>query len=57
MDIKFVGYYIQDPNILRLIDKYLKTEEYKESKEGSVQGGNISPYPISYPKRYVNLYE
>lgn len=45
--LKFVGYYIQDPNILRLIDKFLKAGileagDYKESREGSVQGGNIS---------------
>lgn len=46
--LRFVGYYIEDPNILRLIDKFLKAGileagDYKESKEGSVQGGTISP--------------
>ena len=46
--LKFVGYYIKDPNILNLIDKFLKAGileegEYKASDEGSVQGGNISP--------------
>ena len=45
---KFVGYYIQDPNILNLINKFLKAGiledgDYKESWEGSAQGGNISP--------------
>jgi len=46
--LKFVGYYIQDPNILNLINKYLKAGileegEYKASEEGSIQGGIISP--------------
>ena len=46
--LKFVGYYIQDPNILNLIKKYLKAGileegEYKASEEGSIQGGIISP--------------
>ena len=46
--LKFVGYYIQDPNILNLINKFLKAGileegEYRASDEGSVQGGNISP--------------
>ena len=46
--LKFVGYYIQDPNILNLINKYLKAGileegEYKASDEGSIQGGIISP--------------
>ena len=46
--LKFVGYYIKDPNILNLINKFLKAGileegEYKASDEGSVQGGNISP--------------
>ena len=40
--LKFVGYYIQDPNILNLINKYLKAGileegEYKASEEGSIQ--------------------
>lgn len=46
--LKFVGYYIQDPNIRNLINKFLKAGileegDYKESWEGSAQGGNISP--------------
>lgn len=46
--LKFVGYYIQDRNILKLINKFLKAGimengDYKEITEGSVQGGNISP--------------
>jgi len=46
--IKFVGYYVKDPNILKLINKYLKAgimEEgkYIESEQGSIQGGIISP--------------
>jgi group II intron reverse transcriptase/maturase len=46
--IEFVRYYIQDPNILRLIKKYLKAGvmeagEYKPDEEGSAQGNIISP--------------
>ena len=46
--IKFVGYYIKDPNILKLINKYLKAgimeeDKYIESEQGSIQGGIISP--------------
>lgn len=46
--IKFVGYYIEDPNILKLINKYLKAGimeegQYIESEQGSIQGGIISP--------------
>ena len=46
--LKFVEYYIQDPNILSLIEKYLKAGvleagEYKTNEEGSAQGNIISP--------------
>lgn len=46
--IKFVGYYIQDPNILNLVKKYLKAGvmengEYKTNESGSAQGNIISP--------------
>ena len=46
--LKFVGYYIKDPNILNLINKYLKAGimedgELRMSEEGSIQGGIISP--------------
>lgn len=46
--LKFVGYYIKDPNILRLIKKYLKAGvleegEYHATEEGSSQGNIISP--------------
>jgi len=46
--LKFVEYYIQDPNILCLIKKYLKAGvldagEYKTNEEGSAQGNIISP--------------
>lgn len=46
--LKFVEYYIQDPNILMLIRKYLKAGvldegEYKTNEEGSAQGNIISP--------------
>ena len=46
--LKFVGYYIKDPNILNLINKFLKAGvldegRYETISEGSVQGGNISP--------------
>jgi group II intron reverse transcriptase/maturase len=46
--LKFVEYYIQDPNILRLIKKYLKAGvleagEYKTNEEGCAQGNIISP--------------
>lgn len=46
--LKFVGYYIQDPNILRLVEKYLKagvleSGEYHAAEEGSSQGNIISP--------------
>lgn len=46
--LKFVGYYIKDPNILNLINKFLKAGvldegRYETNSEGSVQGGNISP--------------
>ena len=46
--LKFVGYYIEDPNIMRLIEKYLKAGvmeagEYHTTEEGSSQGNIISP--------------
>ena len=46
--LKFVGYYIQDANILRLVEKYLKAGvleagEYHATEEGSSQGNIISP--------------
>lgn len=46
--LKFVGYYIQDLNILRLVEKYLKAGvleagEYHAAEEGSSQGNIISP--------------
>lgn len=46
--LKFAGYYIKDPNMLRLIDKYLKAGvleagEYHAAEEGSSQGNIISP--------------
>lgn len=46
--LKFVGYYIKDPNILKLINKYLKAGVMEEGRcisneEGSIQGGIISP--------------
>ena len=52
--LKFVGYYIQDPNILRLVEKYLKAGvleagEYHAAEEGSSQGNIISP-------RLANIY-
>jgi group II intron reverse transcriptase/maturase len=45
---RFVEYYIQDPNILWLIKKYLKAGvldagEYQTNEVGSVQGNIISP--------------
>lgn len=46
--LKFVGYYIKDPNILWLIKKYLKagvleSGKYQTNEVGSVQGNIISP--------------
>ena len=46
--LKFVGYYIKDPNILNLVKKYLKAgvlEEgkYQTNESGSAQGNIISP--------------
>nr|WP_242881603.1 group II intron reverse transcriptase/maturase [Robinsoniella peoriensis] len=46
--MKFVGYYIKDPNIPRLIEKYLKAgvlEDgiYQTNEVGSAQGNIISP--------------
>ena len=46
--MKFLGLYIKDPNLLWLINKYLKagviTEGvFEESEEGSAQGNIISP--------------
>lgn len=46
--LEFVKYHIQDPNILWLINKYLKAGvmeagEYKTDEDGSAQGNIISP--------------
>lgn len=46
--MKFVEYYIKDPNILRLIEKYLKAGvledgKYQTNEVGSMQGNIISP--------------
>ncbi len=46
--LKFVEYYIKDPNILRLIKKYLKAGvmeagTYQTNEVGSAQGNIISP--------------
>lgn len=46
--MKFLNLYIKDPNLLWLIQKYLKAGvmtdgEYEESEEGSTQGNIISP--------------
>lgn len=46
--LKFVEYYVQDPNILSLIKKYLKAGvleagEYNTNEEGSAQGNIVSP--------------
>lgn len=46
--LRFVGYYIKDPNILWLIKKYLKagvleSGKYQTNEVGSVQGNIISP--------------
>ena len=46
--MKFLGLYIKDPNLLWLINKYLKagvmTEgKFEETEEGSAQGNIISP--------------
>lgn len=46
--MKFLNLYIKDPNLLWLIQKYLKAGVitdgvYEESEEGSAQGNIISP--------------
>lgn len=46
--LRFVGYYVEDPNILRLIEKYLKAGimeegEYRANEEGTSQGNILSP--------------
>jgi group II intron reverse transcriptase/maturase len=56
--IEFVKYHIQDPNILRLIKKYLKAGvmeagEYKADEEGSAQGNIISPILANIYMHYV----
>lgn len=58
--IKFVGYYIQDPNILGLIRKYLKAgvlEEgvYQTNESGSTQGNIISPILANVYMHHVLL--
>lgn len=60
--IEFVKYYIKDPNILNLIEKYLKAgvmEDglYTTSESGAVQGGIISPVLSNiYMHQVLNLW-
>lgn len=46
--MRFLEWHIKDPNILRLIRKYLKAGvmvdgTFVDTEEGTIQGGNISP--------------
>jgi len=46
--MRFLKWHIKDPNILWLVQKYLKAgvmvdEKYEDTDEGTIQGGNISP--------------
>ncbi len=46
--MKFLKWHITDPNILWLVQKYLKAGvmtdgRFEETEEGTIQGGNISP--------------
>ena len=46
--MKFLEWHITDPNILWLVQKYLKAGvmvdgKYEDTEEGTIQGGNISP--------------
>ena len=46
--MKFLEWHIKDLNILWLVRKYLKAGvmidgKYEDTKEGTIQGGNISP--------------
>jgi len=56
--LKFVEYYIKDPNILRLIKKYLKAGvmeagTYQTNEVGSAQGNIISPILANIYMHYV----
>ena len=56
--LKFLEWHIKDPNILKLVNKYLKAgimvgEEYDDTKEGTIQGGNISPTLANIYMHYV----
>lgn len=48
MMMRFLKWHIKDPNILWLVQKYLRAgvmvdEKYEDTDEGTIQGGNISP--------------
>lgn len=56
--IKTLSVHIGDPNIIRLITRFLKAgimEEgvYKESEKGAIQGGNISPIIANIYMHYM----
>lgn len=56
--IKFLEVHIKDPNILRLVKKYLKAGvidqgEYKPGEEGTAQGNIISPLLANIYMHYV----
>ena len=56
--IKFLEVHIKDPNILRLVNKYLKAGvldqgEYKPGEEGTAQGNIISPILANIYMHYV----
>ncbi len=56
--IKFLEVHIKDPNIIRLIKKYLKAGiidqgEYKPGEEGTAQGNIISPILSNIYMHYV----
>lgn len=56
--IKFIGHKISDPNIKRLIVRFLKSGimeegEFKDTKEGTPQGGVISPILANLYLHYV----
>lgn len=50
--MRFLKWHIKDPNILWLVQKYLKAgvmvdEKYEDTDEGTIQGGNISPMLVN----------
>ena len=60
--MRFLKWHIKDPNILWLIQKYLKAgvmvdEKYEDTDEGTIQGGNISPtYIYIYMHNVLTLW-